>query len=311
MPSARTEGGHDAIHPELGSFDEFARLVEAANAHGLEIALDFAIQCSPDHPWIKQHPEWFDWRPDGSIRYRREPAEEIRGHRQRRISTARRCPSLWLALRDVVLLLDRAGRDDLPRRQPAHQADAVLGVADPRHPGRHPANDLPRRGLHAAEDDAPLAKIGFTQSYTYFTWRNTKAELTEYLTELAESETERILSARTSSPTRRTSIPVFLQTSGRAGFQARRARGDASTRFTGIYNGYELVRGRADSGQGGISQLREIRDQGVGLGPARQHQATTSAAVNRIRRNNPALWRLQQSDVPQRVERRHHRSSTR
>jgi len=77
------EGGHDAIHPELGSFDDFHRLVTAAREHGLEIALDFAIQCSPDHPWIRAHPEWFDWRPDGSIRDA--------------------LPGLWYALRDIVL----------------------------------------------------------------------------------------------------------------------------------------------------------------------------------------------------------------
>ena len=110
------------------------RLVEAAAEHGLEIALDFAIQCSPDHPWIKEHPEWFDWLPDGSIRYAENPPKKyediVNVH-----FYGDAFPSLWLALRDVVLFWVEPRRQDLPRRQPAHQAVSVLAVADPRGAG--------------------------------------------------------------------------------------------------------------------------------------------------------------------------------
>ncbi len=102
---------------------------QAAHEHGLEIALDFAIQCSPDHPWIKEHPEWFDWRPDGTIKYAENPPKKyediVNVHFYRDAF-----PSLWYALRDVVAVLGRARRADLPRRQPAHQAVPVLGVDD-------------------------------------------------------------------------------------------------------------------------------------------------------------------------------------
>src|SRR3546814_2447029 len=95
------EGGHDALHPELGDFDDFARLVDAARGHGLEVAIDFAIQCSPDHPWIRQHPEWFDWRPDRSIKFAENPPKKyediVNVHFYRQA-----LPSIWYALRDVV-----------------------------------------------------------------------------------------------------------------------------------------------------------------------------------------------------------------
>ena len=101
------EGGHDAIHPELGTFDDFARLVEAAREHGLEIALDFAIQCSPDHPWIKEHPEWFDWRPDGTIKYAENPPKKYEDIVNVHFYDGA-FPSIWYALRDIVLFWVRA-----------------------------------------------------------------------------------------------------------------------------------------------------------------------------------------------------------
>ena len=128
------QGGHDAVHPELGTLADFRRLVAACRKHDMEIALDFAVQCSPDHPWLKQHPEWFSTRPDGIVPLCRESAEEIRGHRQPGFQLRRPHRAVaGAARRDPVL--GRARRAHLPRRQSAHQAVAVLGMADPRGAG--------------------------------------------------------------------------------------------------------------------------------------------------------------------------------
>ena len=150
--SARREGGHDALHPELGTIADFDRLVARAREHGLEIALDFAIQCSPDHPWLKEHPEWFNRRPDGTLKYAENPPKryqdiynvnfDSRGLARAVGGAARRRPPLVPARRARV-----------PRRQPAHEAGAVLGVADRRGARGVPRGDLPRRGVHAAGDD--------------------------------------------------------------------------------------------------------------------------------------------------------------
>ena len=128
------DGGHDALHPELGTFDDFARLIAAAREHGLEIAIDFAINCSPDHPWIKAASRMVRLAAGRHHQIRREPAEEIRGHRQRPLLPRRAALDLVRAARHRALL-GRARRQDLPRRQPAHQADAVLGMDDPRGAG--------------------------------------------------------------------------------------------------------------------------------------------------------------------------------
>ena len=147
------EGGHTAVNPELGTLDDFRRFVRAAAELGMEVALDFAIQCAPDHPWVRRAPGVVPIPPRRLDPLRREPAEEIRGHRQ--------CRFLQPRPRGVVdgvarhrAVLDRPGGAHLPRRQPAHQAAAVLGVADPRSEGALPRGDLPVGGFHAAEDDA-------------------------------------------------------------------------------------------------------------------------------------------------------------
>ena len=149
------EGGHDALHPELGSFDDFARMVKAAREHGMEVAIDFAIQCSPDHPWIKEHPEWFDWRPDGTIKFAENPPKKyediVNVHFYRGA-----LPSIWYALRDIVLFwLDkgvRIFRVDNPHTKPFPFWEWMIAEVRKVDPGA----DLPGRGLHPAEgDEAP------------------------------------------------------------------------------------------------------------------------------------------------------------
>ena len=157
------EGGHDAIHPELGTFEDFAKLIAAARAEGLEIALDFAIQCSPDHPWIKQHPEWFDWRPDGSIKFAENPPKKyediVNVHFYRDAF-----PSLWYALRDIVLFWAekevRIFRVDNPHTKPVPFWEWLIREVQTRYPDvifLAEAFTKPKMMQR-------LAKVGFTQS---------------------------------------------------------------------------------------------------------------------------------------------------
>ncbi len=141
------EGGHDTVHPDLGSLADFRAFVRAAEAEGIEVALDLALQAAPDHPWVTEHPGVVHDPPGRHDRLRREPAEEVPGHlpgqlRQRPRGHPRRGAARGPAL-------DRAGREHLPRRQPAHQAPAVLGVAHRHRDGRASRRGVPRRGLHA------------------------------------------------------------------------------------------------------------------------------------------------------------------
>ena len=141
------DGGHEAIAPELGTVDDFASLVAAAAKHGLEVALDLALQCSPDHPWLREHPEWFQHRPDGTLKYAENPPKRYQDIYNLNFASED-WRSLWQALLDLVLLWAEPRRAHLPRRQPAHEADRVLGLADPGGPGRPPRPRLPLRGVH-------------------------------------------------------------------------------------------------------------------------------------------------------------------
>ncbi|HET6725075.1 MAG TPA: maltotransferase domain-containing protein, partial [Gammaproteobacteria bacterium] len=179
------EGGHTAVHSELGTLDDFKRLIAAARDHGLEIALDFAIQCSRDHPWITAHPEWFDWRPDGTIKYAENPPKKYQDIVNVHFY-GESLPSLWTTLRDVVLFWIDTGvrifRVDNPHTKPVPFWEWLIGDVQ----ARHPDVIFLAEAFTRPKMMKKLAKIGFTQSYTYFTWRNTKHELIEYLTELTQ-----------------------------------------------------------------------------------------------------------------------------
>ncbi len=200
------------MHPELGRIEDFGRLVAAARDHGLEIALDFAIQCSPDHPWIKDHPEWFDWRPDGTIRFAENPPKRyediVNVHFYREAF-----PSLWHALRDVVLFWVDHGvrifRVDNPHTKPFPFWEWLIAEVHERDPGVIFLSEAFTRPKPMKR----LAKLGFSQSYTYFTWRNTKAELIEYLTELTTTEQREYFRPNFFANTPDIN-PIPLQTSG-------------------------------------------------------------------------------------------------
>ena len=133
-------GGHTAIEPGLGTLDDFDRFVAAAKRHGLEIALDIAFQASPDHPWVREHPEWFRHRPDGTIKYAENPPKKYQDIYPINFESEE-WQALWNELKNVIDILDRPRRDDLPRRQSAHQAVPLLGMGA----GRDQARSIPRR----------------------------------------------------------------------------------------------------------------------------------------------------------------------
>ena len=233
------EGGHDAIHPALGTLDDFRALIAAAKDNGLEIALDFAIQCSPDHPWLREHPDWFRWRPDGSLRYAENPPKKYEDIVNPDFYADAAMPALWIALRDVVLFWIDQGvrifRVDNPHTKPLPFWQWM--IADIR--GRHPDVIFLAEAFTRPKLMYRLAKIGFTQSYTYFTWRNTKQEITEYLTELNAPPVREFFRPNFFVNTPDIN-PIFLQTSGRPGFLIRAALACTLSGLWGMYSGFEL-----------------------------------------------------------------------
>lgn len=280
------EGGHDAIHPELGTFEDFARLVSAAREEGLEIALDFAIQCSPDHPWIKEHPEWFDWRPDGTIKYAENPPKKyediVNVHFYREA-----IPSLWYALRDIVLFWLEKGvrifRVDNPHTKPLPFWEWLIAQVREVDPGVIFLAEAFTRPKMMKR----LAKVGFNQSYSYFTWRNSKQELTDYLTELTQEDCRHYMRPNFFVNTPDIN-PYYLQTSGRPGFQVRLFLAATLGGNYGLYSGFELCEAAAVAGKEEYlnSEKYEIRAWDWDR-PG--HIKTDVAFVNRLRREEPAL----------------------
>ncbi|MGE0767117.1 MAG: alpha-1,4-glucan--maltose-1-phosphate maltosyltransferase [Hyphomicrobiaceae bacterium] len=281
-----SEGGHDAIHRELGSFDDFARLVSAAHEHGLEIALDFAIQCSPDHPWIKAHPEWFDWRPDGTIRFAENPPKKYEDIVNVRFDREA-YPAIWHALRDVVLFWAERGvrifRVDNPHTKPYPFWEWMIAEVRTQYPDTLFLSEAFTRPKVMQR----LAKLGFTQSYSYFTWRNTKAELTEYMTQLTRTEMREYFRPNFFANTPDIN-PVYLQSSGRAGFQARLVLAATLAGNYGLYNGFEICESQPLPGKEEYadSEKYEIK---VWDWDRKGHIREDIKLVNRLRRERPAL----------------------
>jgi starch synthase (maltosyl-transferring) len=233
------QGGHDAIHPELGTLDDFRRLVEACHAHKMEIALDFAVQCSPDHPWLKQHPEWFRTRPDGSIKHAENPPKKYEDIVNPDFTCVDRI-ALWEALRDVILFWVGQGvhifRVDNPHTKPLPFWEWLIHDVQARHPGvLFLAEAFTRPKVMKA-----LAKLGFTQSYTYFTWRTEKEEMQAYLSELT-GYPERDYYRPNFFVTTPDILPVQLQSGEPWLFKSRAALAAMLSSNYGIYNGFELI----------------------------------------------------------------------
>jgi starch synthase (maltosyl-transferring) len=217
--------------------DDFRRLVKAAEQHGLELALDIAVQCSPDHPWIKEHPEWFLWRPDGSIRYAENPPKKYEDIVNVHFD-GDAYPGVWFALRDVILFWAREGvrifRIDNPHTKPLPFWRWLIAEVNADYPDAIFLAEAFTRPKMMKR----LAKIGFQQSYTYFTWRNTKHDLMEYVTELSGPMGEYY---RPNFFVNTPDInPLYLQTSGRPGFIVRATLAATLSSNWGLYSGFEL-----------------------------------------------------------------------
>ncbi len=241
------EGGHTAIHPALGTLEDFRRFQQIVHDHDMELALDFAVQCAPDHPWLSEHPNWFRRNPDGSIKFAENPPKKYEDIVNLDFDQPD-WQGLWHALRDVVLFWADEGvrifRVDNPHTKPAPFWRWLIADIKSRHPDTlflAEAFTRPKPMRH-------LAKIGFSQSYTYFTWRNTKTELTEYLTELTQTEMSDYFRPNffTNTPD---ILPVYLQESGRAGFRIRLALAATLSPSYGIYSGFELCEAAALPGR--------------------------------------------------------------
>jgi starch synthase (maltosyl-transferring) len=232
-------GGHDAVAPELGTLADFRRLVEACREHDMEIALDIAVQCSPDHPWLKQHPEWFSRRPDGSIKFAENPPKKYEDIVNPDFNCADRI-ALWEALRDVFLFWIKQGvrifRVDNPHTKPLPFWEWLIHEIQSRHPDvLFLAEAFTRPKLMKA-----LAKLGFSQSYTYFTWRTEKHEIQAYLSEIT-SHPERDYFRPNFFVTTPDILPVQLQSGEPWLFKARAALAATLSSNYGIYNGFELI----------------------------------------------------------------------
>ena len=246
------DGGHDAVHPELGTLEDFEHLVEAARGKGLEVAIDFAIQCSPDHPWIKEHPEWFDWRPDGSIRYAENPPKKyediVNVHFYRDAK-----PALWLELLRVVRFWIERGvlifRVDNPHTKPYPFWEWLIGEIHRDHPDAIFLAEAFTRPKVMKR----LAKCGFNQSYSYFTWRNEKWEIEQYMRELTGQlpgweDMPDVMRANFFVNTPDIN-PGYLQTGGRAAHRVRLVLAATLNTNYGVYNGFEVCDARPMPGK--------------------------------------------------------------
>lgn len=281
------EGGHDAIHPALGSLDDFRRLRLAAAEHGLELALDFAIQCSPDHPWLREHPEWFDWRPDGSIRYAENPPKKYEDIVNVDFYAEGAAPSLWTALRDVVQFWVDEGvrvfRVDNPHTKPLPFWEWL--IADIR--SRSPDVIFLSEAFTRPKPMYRLAKVGFSQSYTYFTWRHSKREFIDYMTELTQGPPRDFFRPHFFVNTPDIN-PFYLQGHGRNGFLIRAALAATLSGLWGVYSGFELCEAQGVPGKEEYFDSEKYRIKAWDWErPGNIINEIT--LLNRIRHENPAL----------------------
>ena len=180
-------GGHDAIHPDLGTLDDFKALVAACKAHGMEIAMDLAIQCSPDHPWAKNHPEWFKIRPDGTIQYAENPPKKYQDIYPINFETEA-WESLWLELRRIIFVWAEWGVRIIRVDNPHTKAFAFWDWVIAETKKKYPDMIFLAEAFTRPKVMQRLAKGGYNQSYTYYTWRTSKEELVAYMTELTQTE---------------------------------------------------------------------------------------------------------------------------
>ena len=262
-------------------------MIRAGQENDLEVAIDFAIQCAPDHPWVKQHKDWFRWRSDGSIRYAENPPKKYEDIVNPDFYGEASFPAVWTALRDVVRFWVDQGvrifRVDNPHTKPLPFWQWMIADIQ----GRHPEALFLAEAFTRPKPMYRLAKAGFSQSYTYFTWRNTKQEITDYLTELTTPPVVNFFRPNLFVNTPDIN-PVFLQTSGRAGFLIRAALAATLSGLWGVYSGFELCEAAAlpEREEYLDSEKYEIRPRDYTM-PGNIIAEIT--ALNRVRRQHPAL----------------------
>jgi starch synthase (maltosyl-transferring) len=281
------EGGHIAVEPGLGTLEDFDRFVEAAGHQGLEIALDIAYQASPDHPWVREHPEWFRHRPDGTIKYAENPPKKYQDIYPIHFESPE-WQALWNELKGVFEFWIGHGvkifRVDNPHTKPYRFWQWALEAIR----REHPETIFLSEAFTRPKVMRYLAKSGFSQSYTYFTWRNTKAELTEYFTELTQTEVREYMRPNLFANTPDI-LHAYLQRGGRPAFQVRLVLAATLGASYGIYSGYELsenVPVKEGSEEYLDSEKYQIRVRNV------QQAGTLAelvARVNAIRNTHPAL----------------------
>ena len=288
------EGGHKAIHPQLGSFADFEFLVKECARLGIEVALDIAFQCSPDHPYVKEHPEWFRWRPDGTVQYAENPPKKYQDIYPFEFETAA-WPELFDELKGVFEFWVSRGvkmfRVDNPHTKPFAFWEWAIGELKRQHPELiflSEAFTRPRI-MHR------LAKLGFTQSYTYFTWRNTKQELVEYFTELS-SDPSREYFRPNVWPNTPDILHATLQHGGPPAFMSRAILAATLSANYGVYGpAYELMEHmpREPGAEEYLySEKYEIKRWDIDRTDSLR---TLLARLNEIRKTNPALqsdWSL-------------------
>jgi starch synthase (maltosyl-transferring) len=282
------EGGHKSIHPELGTAEDFRRLVAKAREYGIEVALDIAFQASPDHPYVKEHPEWFHWRPDGTVQYAENPPKKYEDIYPINFTSAR-WRELWEELKSVFLYWIEQGvrifRVDNPHTKPFAFWEWLIAEVK---------RDYPEVVFLSEAFTRPrvmyrLAKLGFTQSYTYFAWRNTKWELTQYFTELTQTQVKDYFRPNL-WPNTPDILTEYLQHGGRPAFAMRLVLAATLGASYGIYGPAFELRENQPREPGSEEYLHsekyEIRHWDL---DAPDSLRDFTARVNRIRRENPAL----------------------
>ena len=240
-------GGHKAVEPSLGTLADFDWFQKEVRKRGMEVALDFALNCSPDHPYVKEHPEWFYRRPDGTIKYAENPPKKYEDIYPLNF----RCENwreLWAEIKSIVLFWAERGvrifRVDNPHTKPvAFWEYLITGVRD-----KYPDTIFLSEAFTRPKMMKAMAKAGFNQSYTYFTWRNSKRELIEYFTELTQTEMSEYFRPNL-WPNTPDILPFVLQEGGRAAFMIRVLLAATLSPLYGIYSGYELCENEALPGR--------------------------------------------------------------
>ena len=289
-----SEGGHKDIHPQLGTLEDFRGLVAKAGEHGIEIAIDLAFQCTPDHPYVKKHPEWFRWRPDKTVQFAENPPKKYEDIYPLNFETDT-WQDLWVELKEVVIFWVDQGvrifRVDNPHTKPFYFWEWLIGEVKK----DHPEVIFLAEAFTRPKVMYQLAKLGFAQSYTYFAWRNTKWELTQYFTELTQTGVREYFRPNL-WPNTPDILTEYLQMGGRPAFMARLVLAATLGASFGIYGpAFELCENRAKepgSEEYLDAEKYEIRNWDITRPDSLRDFI---ARVNRIRRENPALqgdWSL-------------------